>query len=140
MAPLARRMAQIEDALMSEYSAWKGTPYRYGGETSSGIDCSALVQRVYRDGFSFDLPRTTAGQVLTGRRVERDELKPGDLVFFKPYRGDRHVGIYIGDGRFMHASSSNGVRISELDNPYWQRHYWQSRRPLDGVNLAMLSR
>ncbi|WP_456269949.1 NlpC/P60 family protein [Kushneria sp. AK178] len=129
--------ADVEAALMAEYDTWAGTPYRFGGESSSGIDCSALVQQVFRDSFSLDLPRTTAGQVLTGRRIDKSSLRPGDLVFFRPWRGDRHVGIYVGEGRFMHASSSKGVRISRLDNPYWSRHYWQSRRALNADMVAM---
>lgn len=137
MSPEDAFPVDIEAALMAEYDTWEGTPYRFGGESSSGIDCSALVQQVFRDSFNFDLPRTTAGQVLTGRRIEKTALKAGDLVFFRPWRGDRHVGIYLGDGRFMHASSSRGVKISRLDNPYWTRHYWQSRRTLDANALAM---
>lgn len=137
MSPEDANPVDVEAALMAEYDTWEGTPYRFGGESSSGIDCSALVQQIFRDSFNFDLPRTTAGQVLTGRRIEKTALKAGDLVFFRPWRGDRHVGIYLGDGRFMHASSSRGVKISRLDNPYWSRHYWQSRRALDANALAM---
>ncbi|MCM2131017.1 C40 family peptidase [Larsenimonas rhizosphaerae] len=118
----------IRDSLMSEYDEWSGTPYRYGGESRSGIDCSALVQQIFSNSFDIDLPRTTLGQVLEGDKISKTALKPGDLVFFRPYRGDRHVGIYVGDGYFMHASSSSGVRLSRLDNPYWTRHYWQARR------------
>lgn len=127
----------VRAALMAEYESWKGTPYRFGGESSAGIDCSALMQRIFRDGLGLDLPRSTSGQALIGQRVDKDALKTGDLVFFKPEQSGRHVGVYLGDGRFLHASSSKGVRISRLDNPYWQRYYWQSRRTLDTAMLAM---
>lgn len=129
----------VRAALMAEYESWKGTPYRFGGESSAGIDCSALVQRIFRDSLDFDLPRSTRGQALIGQRVDKAALKTGDLVFFKPEQSGRHVGIYLDDGRFLHASSSKGVRISRLDNPYWQRYYWQSRRALDNAILAMRS-
>lgn len=127
----------VKATLMAEYESWKGTPYRLGGESAAGIDCSALVQRIFRDGLDLDLPRSTSGQALIGRRIDRDALKTGDLVFFKPSRSGRHVGIYLGEGRFLHASSSKGVRISHLDNPYWQRHYWQSRRASGASALAL---
>lgn len=130
-------LADIRETLLGEASAWSGTPYRYGGETRAGIDCSALVQRIYRDSFDVRLPRTTAGQVLEGQRIARDELQPGDLIFFRPSRRDRHVGIYVDNGMFLHASSSSGVRMSKLDNPYWISHYWQARRPEAAQLLVM---
>ncbi|OHV12874.1 C40 family peptidase [Kushneria phosphatilytica] len=130
-------LADIRETLLSEADAWTGTPYRYGGETRSGIDCSALVQRIYRDSFDISLPRTTAGQVLEGQRIERKELQPGDLIFFRPSSVGRHVGIYVDNGLFLHASSSSGVRLSRLDNPYWVSHYWQARRPEAAQLLVM---
>ncbi|WP_106477286.1 C40 family peptidase [Phytohalomonas tamaricis] len=132
-------MRDIRKTLLSEFDAWAGTPYRLGGQSKVGVDCSSLVQQVYRDGFDIELPRTTTGQVLQGRRIDKAALKPGDLVFFKPSRRYRHVGIYVGEGYFLHASSSQGVKLSRLDNPYWSQHYWQSRRPLDQTELAMRS-
>lgn len=126
----------IRDALMAEHDYWVGTPYRLGGESRHGVDCSALVQQIFDKAFALDLPRTTKGQVLEGRRIETDELKPGDLVFFRPSSAYRHVGIYVGDGHFLHASASRGVIISRMDNVFWRRHFWQARRPLERTELA----
>lgn len=128
----------IRDALMAQHERWEGTPYRLGGTSSSGIDCSALVQNIYADQFNVNLPRTTRHQVNEGAAVTRASLEPGDLVFFRP-PGSRHVGIYVGDNRFLHASTSRGVMISSLDNVYWKRYYWKSRRPMEAVHLAQLS-
>lgn len=130
--------ALVRQALMVEHQRWQGTPYRLGGTSSAGIDCSALVQNVFADTFSLDLPRTTRHQVNEGAAVGRESLEPGDLVFFRPL-GSRHVGIYVGDERFLHASTSRGVMISSLDNVYWQRYYWKARRPLEPVHMAQLS-
>lgn len=128
----------IRDALMAEYERWQGTPYRLGGTSSTGVDCSALVQNIFADRFSLDLPRTTRHQVNEGASVIRPALEPGDLVFFRP-PGGRHVGIYVGNERFLHASTSRGVMISSLNNAYWKRYYWKARRPLEPVHMAQLS-
>lgn len=119
---------------MNSIGSGPGTPYRLGGTNRRGVDCSGLVYRVYRDLYGLQLPRTTEAQVDLGYKVSADELQTADLVFFKTGWATRHVGIYIGQGRFLHASTSRGVMISSLDNPYWQRHYWTSRRlPLPGI-------
>lgn len=126
----------IRRALLNEHDRWQGTPYVLGGEGLRGIDCSALVQRVYSEAFALELPRTTRGQVHEGSFVEREALEAGDLVFFRPPGVYRHVGIYIGDGYFLHASASKGVTLSRLDNVFWHRHYWQARRPLPLTEIA----
>ncbi|WP_129140037.1 C40 family peptidase [Modicisalibacter coralii] len=126
----------IREALLDEHQRWMGTPYRLGGEGPQGIDCSALMQRIFSEAFALMLPRTTDDQVREGEQVARDDLKPGDLVFFRPPGPYNHVGVYVGSGRFLHASSSQGVKISRLDNIYWRRYYWQARRPLPRVELA----
>lgn len=128
--------AQVRQVLLDEHERWLGTPYRLGGTTRRGIDCSALVQRVFAEAFGLELPRTTTQQVREGESVSRDALRPGDLVFFQPPGYYHHVGIYVGQGRFLHASTSRGVKISSLDNRYWRHYYWQARRPLDDVHLA----
>lgn len=110
-----------------------GTPYRYGGNTpDSGFDCSGLVGFVYRDAAGLQLPRTTAELMeIRGRKLRSDELQPGDLVLFTP-GGNGHVGIYVGEGRFVHAPSTGGtVRMDRLDSPYWARAYVGARRVLD---------
>ncbi len=122
--------AVVESRLRSAYADWAGTPHSLGGTTLRGVDCSGFVQRVYASAFDLHLPRTTREQVDAGVRISRRDLRPGDLVFFKPPSRTRHVGIYLNDGEFAHASSSQGVIISELDEAYWDRAYWTSRRVL----------
>ncbi len=120
----------ITTALYHEYKKWYRTPYKYGGMNKYGLDCSSLVQIVYRDAFSIKLPRTTKDQVKKGYLVSKNTTKEGDLVFFKTGYNSRHAGIVIEEGKFMHASQKNGVSISSLSNPYWKSRYWQSRRIL----------
>lgn len=126
----------VRQALLAQYERWEGTPYRLGGDNDRGIDCSALVQNVFIDTFRLELPRSTDGQVHQGVAIERTELEAGDLVFFRPPGAYNHVGIYVGDGIFLHASASTGVRLSKLDSNYWRRHFWQARRPLEPTRLA----
>lgn len=128
--------ALVQQALLAQHERWAGTPYRLGGSSFRGVDCSALVQSVFEETFRVSLPRTTGEQVSQGQPVARDALAPGDLVFFRPPGPYDHVGIYLGEGRFLHASTSRGVMISRLDNQYWQRHYWQARRTLEPTTLA----
>lgn len=124
-ALLARR-----SKLLSSVEAWRGTPYRYGGNSQRGIDCSGFTSRIFDEVFDVRLPRTTRAQKRSGARVERSDLLMGDLVFFRtPSRTD-HVGIYIGSGEFAHSSSSSGVMISHLGEPYWADSYRESRRVL----------
>ena len=117
--------------LRNEYLYWKGTPYRLGGNNKNGIDCSALVQAVYKNSFNITIARTTNKQVNLGFFVYQNALKVADLVFFKISWKVRHVGVYIGDNQFLHASTSQGVMISSLDNAYWKSKYWQSRRVIN---------
>lgn len=107
------------------YRKWVGTRYRLGGEGHNGIDCSAFVQKTMLGAFNIDLPRSTAEQRYSGRSISKSELRPGDLVFF---RRNNHVGVYIGGGKFVHASTSQGVTTSSLSERYWARNYTQSRR------------
>ena len=110
-----------------------GTPYRYGGNTpAGGFDCSGLVNYVYRDMLALRLPRTArelAGW--QGPRIPLDHLVAADLVFFGDRAGVSHVGIYVGEGRFVHAPSTGGtVRLDRLDAPYWRNHYTGATRVL----------
>lgn len=122
---------KVEDGLDKFYSKWKGTPYRYGGMSHKGIDCSALTYFAYRDIFTIKLPRTVNDQIKQGKTVSKKELIPGDLVFFKTGLFQRHVGIYVGDYSFIHASTIKGVMISRLDDYYWKKKYWKARRVVD---------
>ena len=120
--------AEVIDRLQSQYSQWHGVPYRIGGEGRSGIDCSAFVQRTYREKFGLSLPRTTRQLSMYGRKITTTGLRPGDLIMFKTGWGDRHVGIYLEKYRFLHVSTSSGVTVSSLNDPYWYNSYWQTRR------------
>lgn len=118
----------LEQRLRSEVREWLGTPHRMGGVTRTGVDCSGFVQRMYKDIFQQNIPRSTSLQVRSGQPVDKKQLRPGDLVFFKiPYKG-RHVGIYLGGKEFAHASTSRGVMISSLGQDYWHTSYWTARR------------
>ena len=116
------------DKLYPYHNKWHQTPYKYGGFGSQGIDCSAFVQRAYYDLFGMRIPRTTKEQVNTGKKVSRSNIKTSDLVFFKTGYNARHVGIYLQHGDFIHASSSQGIIISNINDPYWKKRYWMTRR------------
>jgi cell wall-associated NlpC family hydrolase len=114
-----------------EIAKFFGLRYRFGGEGQSGIDCSALVQKVYSDVFGVSLPRNSSEQSRLGSldTVPRDDLKTGDLVFFGPNRKRvNHVGMYLASGRFLHAARSEGVTISSLDDRYWKSRFMFSKR------------
>lgn len=116
-----RHAGGARTALLDAARAMLGTPYRYGGNTPSGFDCSGLVQYAHRR-IGIAVPRTTDDQWQAARAPARRHLMPGDLLFFDlGSRKDRHVGIYEGSGRFIHApSSGKQVGRASLDNPYWQ--------------------
>ena len=122
--------AEVRALLLKQLDEWQGVPYRYGGLTKQGVDCSGFTYVTFAEEFGIRLPRTTGSQVLKGVLVEQSELKPGDLVFFNTGYKQRHLGVYVGNKQFIHASSSRGVMMSRLDNPYWQSAYWHSRRVL----------
>lgn len=110
-----------------------GQPYRWGGSTpEEGFDCSGLVQYVYREALGIHLPRTSRAMSTRGVEVDRESLAPGDLVFFQTSRHrNSHVGIYIGQGRFVHAPSSGSlVRVEAIDKRYWTRRFNGGRRPV----------
>ncbi len=114
--------------LYSQFKEWKSVKYKLGGLSKMGVDCSGFVYLTYLDKFGIMLPRTTAEQARNGRKIPKRKLKAGDLVFFKTSRKVRHVGIYIEDGKFLHASTSRGVTISKLGNSYWSKKYWKAVR------------
>jgi cell wall-associated NlpC family hydrolase len=115
--------------LYAQYNYWRGTPYKYGGLSLNGVDCSGFVHQAYKAVYNISLPRSTSDQIRRGQAVSRTELKTGDLLFFKTGWKVRHVGIYVEKGKFMHASSSRGVTISNLNDAYWRKSYTQARRP-----------
>lgn len=93
-----------------------------------GVDCSGFVQLTFREQFAMQLPRDTGSQAQLGRSISTRQLRPGDLVFFHIGKRTRHVGVMVEKNKFLHASTSKGVMISDLNQPYWQRYYWQARR------------
>ncbi len=118
----------VKQKLLSQYREWKGTRYRDGGVSKKGVDCSGFVQITFKAKLGVDVPRETDQQVRIGRFVAKDNLLSGDLVFFKTGFFSRHVGIYLGETRFLHASSTKGVTISSLREEYWADNYWQAKR------------
>ena len=109
------------------YAKWEGVRYKLGGDTMTGIDCSAFIQKVFEEKLSLEMPRTTLLQANVGKEVSKNDLELGDLVFFKTGKS-KHVGIYMENGKFMHASTSNGVTISDLSNSYFAKNYWKAKR------------
>lgn len=115
-------------ALFLEASRWVGVRYRYGGKSRSGVDCSGLVGCIYRNVYGVQLQPNSKMQYQRDLRqkVRKSHLKAGDLVFFSPKgsaRSINHVGIYLKDGKFIHASTSRGVRVDPLDDSYWVRRW-----------------
>jgi peptidoglycan endopeptidase LytE len=105
-----------------------GAPYRLGGFSAQGIDCSGLVKKIYQF-FDIDLPRTASEQSRVGMSVARDDLSEGDLLFFNTRRRVGHVGIYIGNNEFVHAASrKRGVRVDNLDTPYFNKRFIRAVR------------
>lgn len=118
----------VISALKQQHQNWKGTPYQFGGLNKKGIDCSGFVYRTFKESFGHSIPRTSELQLLTGSSINKNNLRAGDLVFFKTSTKVLHVGIYIDNEKFLHASTSKGVMISELSNPYWKSAYWKAKR------------
>jgi cell wall-associated NlpC family hydrolase len=140
----------VRELILREFDDWKGTPYRLGGNTKDGIDCSGFAHLIYTSVFNMDVPRCSGEFMNTGEKVSKDEMKPGDILIFsqpravrhkiKPkkrharirykttYTYARHVGIYIGDNMFIHSSSSNGVHMSDITSAYWQKYFKMARR------------
>jgi len=114
--------------LYTHYNEWRGVKYRDGGMSKKGVDCSGFVHLAYKQKLHKKIPRSTELMSESGKKININNVRPGDIVFFKTGWKVRHVGIYVGKGEFIHASSSRGVTKSELNNPYWKDAYWMSRR------------
>lgn len=124
------KKSALNNELFDFYSKWEGVRYKLGGESKKGIDCSAFIQKAFKEKFDLEMPRTTLLQSNIGKEIKKDELEIGDLVFFKTGKS-KHVGIYIDNGKFMHASTKIGVTISDLDNDYFSKNYWKAQRIID---------
>jgi len=119
-------------SLLQHALALLGTPYRWGGSGTDGFDCSGLVGYVFRSALGIELPRVSKDMASSGQLItDRANLSPGDLVFFGTHHGKRvdHVGIYVGDGRFLHAPrTGRDVTVSSLESGYWSDKYMEARR------------
>lgn len=118
-------------ATLKEYTdSWKGTKYVYGGSSRKGTDCSGYIMNVFRDFYGVSLDHQAAAIYKDTRftQVSRSSLKEGDLVFFGDFWGISHIGVYLSDGNFSHASTSKGVMISNLDEKYFNSRYKGARR------------
>lgn len=114
--------------IITEAERYRGVPYVFGGVTPQGFDCSGYVRYVFAKS-GIDLPRSADEQYLVGQKIGKHNLKPGDLVFFQTYEeGVSHSGIYIGDGKFISATSSSGVAIASVNDSYWGERYIGAKR------------
>lgn len=124
-APAGFEKQKMMDLILT----WMGTPYEYGGESKSGTDCSGFTMQMFRESAGMELPRTTEEQMALGTPVASEELKFGDLLFFNTTgKNPSHVGIYIGDDMFAHASVSFGVTLSSMYSSYYKKRYTGARR------------
>jgi cell wall-associated NlpC family hydrolase len=125
---IIHRSAALAVNLTRDAMRFLGVPYVFGGTSSSGFDCSGYVQHVYAM-LGYHIPRTADAQYYAGKRIAGRSMAPGDLVFFQTYAsGPSHVGIYLGNDRFVHASSSRGVTVSSLHESYWSARYLGAKR------------
>lgn len=127
---LSKSEKGIKSSLDLAFKDWKGVPYILGGTGYSGVDCSSFMQIVFEDYFETKLPRTTQQQMKIGSSVKKKKIEMGDMVFFKTGRKTFHVGVMINNEQFMHASTSSGVIISNLQSSYWKDLYLTTRRVL----------
>lgn len=126
---LSLSLANSENIVLTALT-YMDRQYEFGANSLYRMDCSAFVQRVFEVN-GIRLPRSTIEQSQAGVPVSLDEIEPGDLVFFTTYRkGPSHVGIYIGNGKFVHASESRGISIDHLEDPYWSRRFLFAKRVL----------
>lgn len=118
--------------LYAEVSLWMGTPYKYGGISKSGVDCSGLVYKVYQKVYRKTLPRSTAELEKKGiKKISKNDLRPGDLVFFATSNSKNkitHVGIYLKNNKFIHASTKRGVVVNDLDENYYKQTWKKAGR------------
>ncbi len=132
------RYPEEKHLLVKVAMAFLGAPYRLGGFSVRGMDCSGFVKKIYGL-FDIELPRTAAEQSGVGIQVAKSDLSEGDLIFFKKKNRISHVGIYIGNNQFIHSASNNkGVRVDSLDSPYYKRHYKSAVRLKSGDEVSVL--
>lgn len=126
---------KVKQILNHQHKDWRYVQHNMGGTSKKGVDCSGLVYQTYRTKLGVDMPRSTEYQSRMGQAIKKEQLRAGDLVFFKTGVFTRHVGMYMDRGDFLHVSASNGVMISNLEDTYWKRAYWKARR-IQGGNTG----
>ena len=132
---LNRNVEEINNiSLYNFIDEWWGTRYRYGGKDKKGIDCSALTGLLMSSVFAIKLPRTAREQYSASVKIEKEEMNEGDLVFFNTTGGVSHVGVYLGNNYFVHASRNSGVIISNLLDPYYENRFISGGRVSEQAN------
>lgn len=129
VTPFKTEAAFSANKLIAEAHKVIGTPYRAGGTTPKGFDCSGFVSYTYKK-VSVSLPRSSEAMYKKGKPVSLKQLAPGDLLFFKTskHKGISHVAIYIGNGRMIHATSSKGVKVDSIHKSYWKQRFVGAKR------------
>lgn len=121
---LEEAVEAVDNARLVKFmEEWYGTPYQFGGDNKKGIDCSAFTSILMDTVYGVNLPRTAKSQYNSNTKIKREDLKEGDLVFFNTTGGISHVGVFLANSKFIHASVSGGVMISDLDDEYFKRRY-----------------
>ncbi len=133
MAAPARPVSDVRKHVLETATALLGTPYKFGGNTPAGFDCTGYVAYVFRKTAGLTLPRRSIEQIQAGEPLPPTRLQPADLVYFRIDRKtELHLGIYLGNGRFIHAPSSGGVvNVQSLGTTYWRTRFLGARRVLD---------
>jgi lipoprotein Spr/probable lipoprotein NlpC len=126
--------------LLAAIESWMGTPYRYGGCTRFGVDWSCLIKNLYEEVFKLDLVRTSRDMFATLPHVDREEIREGDILVFRGRRGRRigHVGLYLKNGKFVHASRSHGVTVSDMGDTYFRKRFVAGRRVIPSKAMKLL--
>ena len=137
---LNRNVEEVTNiSLYNFIDEWWETRYHYGGTCKKGIDCSAFTSLLMSTVFTVKLPRTAREQYIATEKLNRREMEEGDLVFFNTRGGVSHVGVYLGDGYFVHASRNNGVTISNLEESYYNSHFISGGRVIGNASIAVSS-
>ena len=119
---------EIQERLYAQEQQWHGAPHKNRGDSAQGVDAPTFVRLVFEEAFGLSLPRAALRQLDRGVEVGQADLTAGDLVFFRPTNSPLHVGIYLSNGEFAHASPAEGVTISRMDAIYWSGAFWTARR------------
>jgi murein DD-endopeptidase / murein LD-carboxypeptidase len=131
-AELGVNKKELKDPELYSYiDQWIGVPYKFGGNSKDGVDCSGFVNAVFRDVYKITLKRSATEIIGQCKEIQKNELKETDLVFFDISGKNSHIGIYLANQKFVHASTSKGVMISDLNQSYWQKYWGRAGRIRD---------